>query len=176
MLPLSGGSSRWRWRRSVRTRMRATAGSRRNGRARSSSSGVTMHRGCGACQLESPGSTTLANVWAVVQTGCRPTPPRCGDRPGDEARGTSVLRAFFVDRRDSGRSKLYVKPGNRVDEGRRAMEARCLDVAQSGRRQVDRPRVRRAHAYALVGLPLRHRRLAHMAETLCRPTTRGSSA
>jgi hypothetical protein len=56
------------------------------------------------------------------------------------------------------------------------VKAPSLDAADNERLQVARHRVRRAHQYALVGLPLRHRRLAPEAEQPYPPSTRGSSA
>jgi len=114
----------------------------------------------------------LANVGTVGQTGSRPIVASTRRRPGDEARGTDVLRAFFVDRRAGER----MKPGNRVDAAATGVKAPSLDAADNERLQVARHRVRRAHQYALVGLPLRHRRLAAQAETLCPSPTRGSPA
>ena len=81
--------------------------------------------------------------------------------------------AFFVEQRGSQGGAARVKPENLVDGSPDTGKPGWLDAAHTGRRQVDRHRVRRAHPNALVGLRLRHSRLAHTAETLSQPSPEG---
>jgi hypothetical protein len=156
--------------------------------ANASRSGLEGMRASATLAIWSPRCTRRARVSnTVARFNAPPTPCQRRDRradwqqadgastrrrPGDEARGTDVLRAFFVDRRAGER----MKPCNRVDAGATGMKAPSLDAADNERPQVARHRVRRVHQYALVGLPLRHRRLAPEAEQPYPPSTRGPSA
>src|SRR3954451_10035406 len=113
-------------------------------------------------------SAALAPVRSMSHTGGRPSRDdavQAGRRgPWDAGRPAGFFRS-----RARGESAL--KPENLVDGARATGKARNLDAAHTERRQVDF-RVRRAHSTALVGLPLRRRRLAHKAELL---SPRGSS-
>ena len=117
---------------------------------------LTLHALCGLVK-----SARLAAVRLVPHTAVRPSRDDAGEAgrrgPWDAGRPAGFFR--------SGGGKRALKPENLVDGFPPTGEARSLDAAHTERRQVDF-RVRRAHSSALVGLPLRRRRLANKAELL----------